>query len=155
MRDKKLIKRYLRIKRQVNVNAGVYVSNYTFTQTCNFNLIVSGLSLATMAKDSVTSQAINCSASVQINNTLRKDNPGMTSTSEEDFFIGGARIQNAGNVLVPAHYEYAAGDTFVMAFFVYLEAVTANIINSLVFASIEYLCPEDYLGVDMFAANPV
>lgn len=146
------IKRYCVSRRAAALGAGVYTGGASGTHTALFNLTITDVQIGLLVQDAVSSQFINGSVRgewtmVGLQNT---DNPGLVASRTFNFGTQGgvARMEK-----FEYHLHMSAGNVLTYTYAIFLAAVTANAINYDTYWTIGYLCPEDYLSVDMLAGN--
>jgi len=146
----KLIKRYLAVYRNHTIAVGSYYGSSSITITAKFNITLESIQLGTRVYDSVTSQSVDSFSFVDF--SLQTPNPALdTSGTVTNPTVSCFNGQEAKLELC---YNMSAGEVITMACQTHLNAVTANSFIAWYKFLVGYLCPEDYLSVDGFAAIP-
>lgn len=150
----KMIQRYAHGYRQGTAGAGVYVLTNTVANiNVLFNVVINRISLSVRSYDAVTNQGIDCSAQLVLTNLggANVDNPALVHAT--DFFNPILMTKTGFWVRQDLYLNVSAGSVFTLTFSNSLYAVTANNITIADLFAIGYLCPEDYISIDAFAAE--
>ncbi|MCK5546058.1 MAG: hypothetical protein KAI27_01710 [Rhodospirillaceae bacterium] len=145
---KDYIKRYSTSHRATNIAAGVYLGVGGATHTPRFNLILTDIQVGLLSMDAVTSQYISSQARMEFAMVggLNADNPGLIASLGHTPGVqgGSGRTQKFETYL-----GLSAGLALTLSYAVFLAAVTANAVNYDLYWTLGYLCPKDYLSVDV------
>ena len=147
----KFVERHYTAIRSITLGAGVYNAGGNTTVTVNsFPITLTNLALAAYAYDLTTGQAIGINVSAICATLADRDNPGITSIFTTFGAIAGSQVQSTFKLWK----SLSPSEAFTFSTQIYLQTVTANSIIASAFFHISYLCPEDYLSLEAFAASP-
>jgi len=148
----KLIQRYAHYQDAINLGAGVYYSTGNIGLTPKFNVIINKIAITAEAFDSVTGQFLPFTLALECLTEGIFKNPAIQGADVDDLWLS----SNNGIVTeVDVYGELGAGESLTFTAHLRLNQVTANGVWTRNRTKFGYLCPEDYLGNDIFAANPL
>ena len=146
----KLIQRYSFRFLAANIAAGVYSAPLAVVLLSGpFPIWVNSINISLQALDTVTDQNIEGSYAYDTGFGAARDNPGLVGAGQLDRIVGSF----GGNIVQPVYYSLGPSETITGSVEMYLSTVTANIIIARFSMRVGYLCPEDYLSLNAFAAS--
>lgn len=152
MRDVKMIQRYAYGGRNNQTVAGVFNTTGVVNFTAKFTVVINSIAYGCRSRDDVTNQGIDGMYIGYLSAAFAAaNNPGLIVS---DPYLAGVTVRAGHYSQAKTHINVSPGDVVAFAFIIYLMTVTANAINNESLCTLGYLCPEDYLSVDAFAARP-
>lgn len=150
MKDPRKIRRFAYELANSTAAAGVYTTSTSRAATPRFNVELIGVSFGVYAIDTITFQSIPLNCVVTCPFPAPSDNPALPGFNDY------ARISASSRTMsrLRLYYQWSAGQLITFGLTYNLDTVTANAVAVVGLLSLEYLCPEDYLSFDAFAATP-